>query len=241
MKICPECGNPSYEGASVCGNCGHKFPKPKTTVPKREDIFKQDPEEPEISIHDEEDSVDVLKENKLVIGAIAIIILIIICGVVLIDFNNNTNNQIDLNPEVHSNDNLLLYNDSNISFEYPESWKKINRSDEEHPGAIFFQNENNVTIEYYNISSSYKSLVDVTQARISFAQQRGDYVQLVETITINKRNTSNILLENTDGNYTRYVATYSDSTLYVFKISGSAEKLLNTGDIQNTINSTHIK
>ena len=29
---CPECGNPSYDGAPVCGNCGYKFPKPKVSL-----------------------------------------------------------------------------------------------------------------------------------------------------------------------------------------------------------------
>uniref|UniRef100_UPI003182C382 zinc ribbon domain-containing protein n=2 Tax=Methanobacteriaceae TaxID=2159 RepID=UPI003182C382 len=43
MKKCPECGNPSYDGAPVCGNCGYKFPKSKSIVPKGEDIFKKEP------------------------------------------------------------------------------------------------------------------------------------------------------------------------------------------------------
>ena len=43
MKKCPECGNPSYDGAPVCGNCGYKFPVRKPAAPKREaEIFKKD-------------------------------------------------------------------------------------------------------------------------------------------------------------------------------------------------------
>ena len=42
MKKCPECGNPSYDGAPVCGNCGYKFPKPKVAA-KRESIFEGQP------------------------------------------------------------------------------------------------------------------------------------------------------------------------------------------------------
>ena len=43
MKKCPECGNPSYDGAPVCGNCGYKFPKPKVKAPIQEDIFEDRP------------------------------------------------------------------------------------------------------------------------------------------------------------------------------------------------------
>ncbi|WP_305515600.1 zinc ribbon domain-containing protein [Methanobrevibacter sp. V14] len=43
MKKCPECGNPSYDGAPICGNCGYNFPKPKVVAPKSEDIFQKEP------------------------------------------------------------------------------------------------------------------------------------------------------------------------------------------------------
>ena len=43
MKKCPECGNPSYDGAPACGNCGYKFPKMKPSAPKKE-IFDKAPE-----------------------------------------------------------------------------------------------------------------------------------------------------------------------------------------------------
>ena len=49
MKKCPECGNPSYDGAPVCGNCGYNFPKPKSSVPRNEDIFQQEPKEEKTS------------------------------------------------------------------------------------------------------------------------------------------------------------------------------------------------
>lgn len=31
VKYCQECGNPSYDGATICGNCGAKFP-PKSEI-----------------------------------------------------------------------------------------------------------------------------------------------------------------------------------------------------------------
>ena len=41
MKKCPECGNPSYDGAPACGNCGYKFPKMKPSAPKKEIFDKR--------------------------------------------------------------------------------------------------------------------------------------------------------------------------------------------------------
>ena len=49
MKKCPECGNPSYDGAPVCGNCGFKFPKQKVAAPKGEDIFQKERKEKKTS------------------------------------------------------------------------------------------------------------------------------------------------------------------------------------------------
>ena len=240
MKKCPECGNPSYDGAPVCGNCGYKFPKPKVVAPKREDIFKQEEKEPktEKKSSNDEDTVSIIRDNKVVIGAILIITLIVICGIFLMGSNNQTNNS--SNPVIQSTNNLLEYSAKDFSFKYPSTWKEVNGSDAEHPGALFFQDENNVTIEYYNISNDAKSLKDITQDRINYAQTQGAYVELVETITLDGRNASNILLENADGDYTRYVSLFSDGELYVFKITRDSENSVSSEDIENTINSADI-
>ena len=241
MKKCPECGNPSYDGAPVCGNCGYKFPKPKVVAPKREDIFKQEPKEPKVEkkSSDVEDTISIIKDNKMVIGAILIITLIVICGIFLMGSNNQTSN--NSNPVIQSNNNdLLEYSANDFAFKYPSNWKEINGSDAEHPGAIFFQDENNVTIEYYNISNDAKSLKDITQDRINYAQTQGAYVELVETITLDGRNSSNILLENADGDYTRYVSMFSDGELYVFKITGDSENSVTSEAIESTISSADI-
>ena len=65
MKKCPECGNPSYDGAPVCGNCGYKFPKSKSIVPKGEDIFKKEPkkEPKKEKPSDEESILEIVKEK----------------------------------------------------------------------------------------------------------------------------------------------------------------------------------
>ena len=241
MKKCPECGNPSYDGAPVCGNCGYKFPKTKVVAPKREDIFQKEPEiKKENKVKKEsnqEDTASIIKNNKLLIGAIVLITLIVICGIVLVG-NNNTKSS-DSNPIIPS-DNLLEYSSNDFSFKYPKTWKEVNGSDADHPGAIFFVNEDNVTIEYYNITNDAKSLKDITQERISHAQGSGDYVELVETITLDGRNSSNVLLENSDGDYTRYVSMFSNGKLYVFKMTGSAENDLSSESIESVINSADI-
>ena len=243
MKKCPECGNPSYDGAPVCGNCGYKFPKPKVVAPKREDIFKQDEKEPKTDkkSSNDEDTVSIIKDNKVVIGAILIITLIVICGIFLMGSNNQTGNGSSSNPVIQSTSDLLEYSAKDFSFKYPSTWKEVNGSDAEHPGAVFFQDENNVTIEYYNISNDAKSLKDITQDRITHAQTQGAYVELVETITLDGRNSSNILLEDSEGDYVRYVSMFSDGELYVFKITGDSENSVNSQDIENTINTADIK
>jgi len=237
VKKCPECGNPSYDGAPVCGNCGYKFPKPKSIAPKIEDIFLQEPEIKEEN--DEQDTVSIIKENKLIIGIILAITLIVICGIVL-SSSLNTNSTDGSNSVLENPDEIIKYDDGKFTFKYPKSWKKIDGSDPEHPGAVFFQNKDKVIIEYYNISTSAKSLIDITQQRISYAQAHGDYVELVETITLDGRNSSNILLENANGDYTRYVSMFSEGKLYVFKISGDAENSLTSQDIENTIKTADI-
>ena len=249
MKKCPECGNPSYDGAPICGNCGYKFPKPKVVAPKREDIFQKEPEKKkeakekkEVKIKKDssnDDTISIIKNNKVLIGAILLITLIVICGIFLTGSNNNSKTS-DSTPIIQSAEDLLEFSANDFSFKYPSTWKEVNESDSEHPGAVFFKNEDNVTIEYYNISNDAKSLKDITQDRISYAQGQGDYVELVETITLDGRNSSNILLENADGDYTRYVSMFSDGKLYVFKMTGSSENDLNSESIENTIHSADI-
>ena len=77
MKKCPECGNPSYDGAPVCGNCGFVFPKQKVAAPKKESIFEKEPQK-EKKPSSDESTINIIKDNKLVIGAILIITLIVI-------------------------------------------------------------------------------------------------------------------------------------------------------------------
>ena len=80
----------------------------------------------------------------------------------------------------------------------------------------------------------------INQQRIEYAQQNGSYVELVETVKLDGRNGSNIILENADGDYTRYVSMFSDGKLYVFKINGESINSITTSDINSMINSADI-
>ena len=240
MKKCPECGNPSYDGAPVCGNCGYKFPKPKVAA-KRESIFEGQPrvekkiekEKPEVKKPSNEPSVlDIIKEKKLIIGIILLITLIVICGIFITGSNKNAT------TSVISGD-LADYDAGDFSFKYPKDWEEVNLTDSDHETAIFFK-DNNTIIEHYNISSSATSLKEINQQRISRALSDGDAVELLETVTLDGRNGSNIILEDSDGNYTRYVSMFTDGELYVFKITGDSINSITSDKINAMVNSANI-
>ncbi|MDO5860969.1 zinc ribbon domain-containing protein [Methanobrevibacter sp.] len=235
MKKCPECGNPSYDGAPVCGNCGFKFPKQKVTVTKETDIFDKAPKPKKGSSN--ESTIKIIKDKKLLIGAILLITLIVICGIVLTSSNNRNGGG---NIISTGNDDLVEVNEGAFTFKYPGNWKVITKNDSDHAGAKFFENENNTIIEFYNSTMESSSLKEITQDRISYAQTSGSDVELVETITLDGRNTSNIILENSDGNYTRFVSMFSDGKLYVFKISGESINSITSEDITTMINTADI-
>ncbi|MBP3791786.1 MAG: zinc ribbon domain-containing protein [Methanobrevibacter sp.] len=232
MKKCPKCGNPSYDGAPVCGNCGYNFPKPKVVAPKSEDIFQQEPKVEKES--NDEDTISIIKSHKLLIGAIILITLIVICGIVLTGSNSNSNSPLQ------SGNNGMSYADGEFSFKYPDNWKEVNGSDETHPGAKFFQNDNNTTIEYYNVTSNADSVKEIAQSIITSAQGKGAYVELVETITLDGRNTSNIVLEDADGDYTRYVSMFSDGMTYVLKVNGDSMNTVTSEEVNSIINTADI-
>ena len=235
VKKCPECGNPSYDGAPVCGNCGFKFPKPKVTVPKEESIFEKQPKkEKKPSQSSSESTIDIIKDNKLIIGGILLITLIVIAAIVITAPNNN-----DAGSPLQSG-GLLEYKEGEFSFKYPDSWQIVNLTDIDHEGAKFFKNENNTIIEYYNTTMDSTTLKQIAQDRISYAQDSGSFVELVETITVDGRNTSNIIFENSDGNYTRFVSLFSDGKLYVFKISGESMNSVTSDEINAVISSSDI-
>ncbi|WP_458454105.1 PsbP-related protein [Methanobrevibacter sp.] len=236
MKKCPECGNPSYDGAPVCGNCGYKFPKTKVAAPKRENIFQQEPKEKKSSNND--DIINIIKDNKLVIGAILLITIIVILGIVLTGSNNNGSS--DSNAPLIQSNSLLEYSANGFSFKYPDTWNELNETDEEHIGAKFYQVDNDTIVEYYSVTSDSTSIKEISQSILSYAQEIGAYVELVETITLDGRNSSNIILENVDGDYTRYVSMFSDGQTYVFKITGSSINSITSEDIESTINSADI-
>lgn len=229
MKKCPECGNPSYDGAPVCGNCGYNFPKPKTAV-RSEDIFQKEPKSKETS--NEESTINIIKQNKLVIGIILLITLIVICGIVLMGSNDNNNNTSAIQTSEFAD-----YSAGDFSFKYPGSWKETNLTDAEHENAKFFDAGNGVEVEYYNVSNDSPSIKDITQTRLSTAQGSGDYVELVDTISLNAGNASNVITESTSGDYTRFVSILNNGELHVLKITGNSYDSVTSEDIENVVQS----
>lgn len=258
MKKCPECGNPSYDGAPVCGNCGYKFPIRKVATPKREtEIFKKDkkvkktkkakkpkkPKQPKkpkslkkAENSQNESTLEIIKENKIVIGIIIAVTIIAICGIVL-SGPHHANNTTSGTTTVDS----TKFSEAGFSFSIPDTWNKIDGKDSSHKTAVFFDAGNNTIVEFYNITSDYVSLKEINQDRIIKAQSEGEYIDTVETLTIDERNASNIIVENTDGDYTRYVSIFTDGELYVFKITGNSLNNVNSEIITNAILSAHIE
>jgi hypothetical protein len=222
VKKCPECGNPSYDGAQICGNCGHKFPKPKPIIPKEEKV--------EVETNDE-DLISILKEKKLIIGIILLVTIIAICGIVISG---------NVNEITETASTLTTFSENGLSFNYPSDWVETNLSDLDHPSSVFFKNKENTTIQYYNISSNYASLNELTNQRISNAQFYGNYINTIQIVSIDGVNASNIILENPDGTSIRYVSILSDGTLYIYKISGDSLDAINSNDISNMLKSIKI-
>ena len=227
MKKCPECGNPSYDGAPVCGNCGYKFPKPKVKAPVQEDIFE---DRPIINkSENEESTLEIIKKNKVLIGAILLITIIVIGIIIVTGPSNHT-----------ATDGSNKYSDGKMSFSYPSNWKEVNGSDLIHTGAVFFEGNNGTTIEYYNVTSDYSSIYGINSLRISSAQDENDYINTIQPIQIDGKNVSNVIVETSNGTFTRYVSILSNDTLYVFKINGKTIDDTRSSEIESVLNSVHI-
>ena len=229
MKKCPECGNPSYDGAPVCGNCGYKFPKPKVKVSKDDTIFEDKPIINKSG--NEQSTIEIIKENKLVIGAILLITLIVIGIIVATGPSNTTPTEIDSSNK---------YSDGIISFVYPSSWNETAGFDELHEGAVFFEDSNGTVIEYYNVTSGFSSINEVNNERISSALESGDNIYAIQPIQIDGKNASDIIFENTDGTYSRYVSIISDGSLFVFKVKANSTNGITTDEINSVLQSVKI-
>lgn len=241
MKKCPECGNPSYDGAPVCGNCGYVFPKQKPVVQKKKSIFEDNPEQvtrekPKANKPSNEPSViDIIKEKKLIIGIILLITLIVICGIFITGSNNNNSSS----QTIQTGD-LAEYAAGDFSFKYPSSWEQVNLTDEDRENAIFFETDDNVTVEHYNVTSEAVTLDEVNEERLNYALYNGYSVKLLDTITVADRNASNIILTNGDEGYSRYVSLFGDEGLYVFKVSGDSIDSITSDSINSMLNSVTI-
>ena len=230
MKKCPECGNPSYDGAPVCGNCGYKFPKPKAMIQKEENIFKESPKQ--VKKGNEPSTTDILKENKLAIGAIFIITLIVI-GIIIATgpSGDNVTTQID---------GANKYSDAGISFTYPSTWSETSGYDESHEGAVYF-NASDAAVEYYNVTSDISSIYELNNQRVSYALESGFNIDTVQTLDSNGTYTSDIILEDGNSGFTRYVTILSGDKLYVFKIDANSLNNVKSSEIESVLQSVHIE
>jgi hypothetical protein len=224
VKKCPECGNPSYDGAPVCGNCGYKFPKPKVKAPMQEDIFEDRPIINKSG--NEESTIDIIKDNKIVIGAILLITLIVIGIIIATGPSNDTTTDVS---------GLNKYSDANFTFSYPSAWNEINGSDELHSGAIFFEGSNGTEIEYYNVTSDFSSISEVNTQRASAAQGSNANINTIQSTQINGQNASDVILENSDGSFTRYVSLLNKGNLYAFKIDGKTIGDVTSSEIESVL------
>ena len=171
-----------------------------------------------------------LKENKIVIGAILLITLLVI-GII-----------IATGPSTNSSSNgSNKFSDANSSFSYPSNWKEINGSDELHSGAVFFEGSNGTVIEYYNVTSGFSSIYEINSQRISSAQEESAYINTIQPIQLDGKNTSNVIIENNNGTFTRYVSILNNSNLYVFKINGNSINDTTSSEIESVLQTAHIK
>ena len=230
MKKCPECGNPSYDGAPVCGNCGYKFPKPKTKAPVQEDIFEDRPIIKKSG--NEPSTLDIIKENKIVIGAILLITIIVIGIIIATGPATNTTSNVNGSNK---------FSDANFTFSYPSSWNEVNGSDSSHTGAIFFEGSNGTVIEYYNVTSGFSSIYDINSQRISSAQESGAHINTIQPMQLDGKNASDVIVENANGNFTRYISLLNNGNLYVFKIDGKTMNDITSSEIDSVLKTAHIE
>jgi len=230
VKKCPECGNPSYDGAPVCGNCGYKFPKPKTKAPIQEDIFEDRPIIKKSG--NEPSTLDIIKENKIVIGAILLITIIVIGIIIATGPATNTTSNVNGSNK---------FSDANFTFSYPSSWNEVNGSDSLHTGAIFFEGSNGTVIEYYNVTSGFSSIYDINSQRISSAQESGAHINTIQPMQLDGKNASDVIVENANGNFTRYISLLNNGNLYVFKIDGKTMNDITSSEIDSVLKTAHIE
>ena len=230
MKKCPKCGNPCYDGAHDCGNCGYTFPKTRNKTSVRRDIFSQ---EPKIKKSNNTSTTEIIYEKKYTIAAILFVTIIVIFGIVIT--GNNNNSLFSFN-----NDDIVKYDANGFFFFFPTTWTVLNVNDVQHPKAIFYQNENKVIIEFYNVTTKSPNLKEVTKKVLNTTLKNGNYVDLVEIVKLDGKPTSNIIVENSTGYYTRHVSIFNNGKLYVFKISGNTLDSITSEDIDKTILSVDV-
>ena len=55
------------------------------------------------------------------------------------------------------------------------------------------------------------------------------------------KNASNVIIENANGTFTRYVSILSNNNLHVFKVTGKTVDDVNSNEIESVLKSAHIE
>ena len=75
---------------------------------------------------------------------------------------------------------------------------------------------------------------------MSSALENGDYIHTIQLTTLDSVNASDVIMENYDGSYTRYVSGLSNGNLYVFKITGSSLESVTSEEIESILKTANI-
>ena len=96
-------------------------------------------------------------------------------------------------------------------------------------------------IEYYNVTSGFSSIYEINSQRISSAQESGAHINTIQPMQLDGKNASDIIVENANGNFTRYISVLNNGNLYVFKIDGKTMNDITSSEIDSVLKTAHIE
>ena len=76
---------------------------------------------------------------------------------------------------------------------------------------------------------------EINTQRASAAQGSNANINTIQSIEINGQNASDVILENSDGSFTRYVSLLNNGNLYAFKIDGKTIGDVTSGEIESVL------
>ena len=76
---------------------------------------------------------------------------------------------------------------------------------------------------------------ELNTQRATSAQGSNAKINTIQPIQINGQNASNVILENSNGNFTRYVSLLNNGKIYVFKIDGKTMNDVTSNEIESVL------